>query len=1054
MFEKVILTITAILLFFKPGEVKSQNTEAFLKKFTVRQYTDEHGLPQNSVKSLAADKDGFIWLATENGLVRFDGLHFYTFGKQNTGITDSRLFELQPSLEADTNCFYASSHNATLKIKNGIALADSMYRKNFYHKIPFTKERDDEGFLSDGLPHKVNAANKTYLRCVILCPEAPGSYYITDKHKVEYFTNWNKSWEKVIPNKNYQNYFRLHNELYQFSKGYIQHILSSGSQSTPVKGDILKDDSYNAGKADPEIYWNNITNQVFILLRKKFYQLKQSHSGWNTKLIQDGFDFKMNNITSVYYDSRDGRLFLGSLTRGLFVISKKHFYTLTISNHDTANVMYAQTLNKNKEIVIPLGYAINCNRIGSEHAVKNLPSISSGLNQDRHAILTDQKHNLWIKNVNLLYQYNSKGDRLLHSWKFTDEIKTLYKGRDGRIWLAMKFQGLYYFDSEEITPRLFKLSGPQIKECSFLLQANDRELLVGTNAGLFQIDLKTGKAVMVPGTRDMNVRSLHISRYYTKGLFITTYESGVYLFTQNKLIQFPLDRNNYLAAAHCIAEDKKGYFWISTNKGLFRFAVPDMLRYATDRLKGLKPAQSLYYSYYTKENGFLTNEFNGGCQPCMLTLPNGKISLPSLNGLVIFDPQNIEPILGNHTLILDRYDVSGKTYINKSDTILLDKNPEHISFNVTIAHFGNENERQLSYQISSVNGKPGTQAWIPVEGKDPAIRFSGLPYGNYNLMIRSQNGFGLSNVLTKKILIKVPPHWYESIWFRILCLAAILCAIYGYARIRTVFLIRKNEKLEEMIRIRTAKLQETLSALRSSEKELNRQMYIRDRLVASISHDLRTPMKYLIQSAERIEGLIAKTQYQQVSQIGKTVTKSSAHIVRLLENMVVYIKAQMYDDRLKLKTVDLRLLIKEKIDLFTPAFKEQSNRLQINLSTGHRVCSDPHLLGIIVHNLIDNANKYTYNGLIRISTEVIENELHLIIKDSGRGMPDLLVEWLNIPASGQVSPPDEWDGIGLLIVKEISAMIGVNIYVDNQNGTSIRLIFAPVLESFDLINNK
>jgi ligand-binding sensor domain-containing protein len=48
-------------------------------QYTGSQYTSENGLPQNSIKDIAADSDGFIWLATEDGLVRFDGRQFKVF---------------------------------------------------------------------------------------------------------------------------------------------------------------------------------------------------------------------------------------------------------------------------------------------------------------------------------------------------------------------------------------------------------------------------------------------------------------------------------------------------------------------------------------------------------------------------------------------------------------------------------------------------------------------------------------------------------------------------------------------------------------------------------------------------------------------------------------------------------------------------------------------------------------------------------------------------------------------------------------------------------------
>jgi len=62
------------MLFLSVTSLRAQTTE--IEGYTIRHFTDENGLPQNSVKSIAADNAGFVWLATENGLVRFDGRSF------------------------------------------------------------------------------------------------------------------------------------------------------------------------------------------------------------------------------------------------------------------------------------------------------------------------------------------------------------------------------------------------------------------------------------------------------------------------------------------------------------------------------------------------------------------------------------------------------------------------------------------------------------------------------------------------------------------------------------------------------------------------------------------------------------------------------------------------------------------------------------------------------------------------------------------------------------------------------------------------------------------
>ena len=123
-----MLTRIFVLVILCLGSIAAQ-AQKYLDNYAVSHYTDENGLPQNSVKSIAADKNGFIWLATENGLVRFDGQRFYTFDKSNSSLLSPRFYSLLPDLSGDANRIYAIGDNMEdiLRIDGPNALDDSAY---------------------------------------------------------------------------------------------------------------------------------------------------------------------------------------------------------------------------------------------------------------------------------------------------------------------------------------------------------------------------------------------------------------------------------------------------------------------------------------------------------------------------------------------------------------------------------------------------------------------------------------------------------------------------------------------------------------------------------------------------------------------------------------------------------------------------------------------------------------------------------------------------------------------------------------------------------------
>src|SRR5882762_4235846 len=85
--------VCLLMLFLHPAKGSCFQNDT--SQYTTRHFTDENGLPQNSIKSIAADADGFIWLATENGLVRFDGHQFMNFNQENLAISTSRMLYIQ-----------------------------------------------------------------------------------------------------------------------------------------------------------------------------------------------------------------------------------------------------------------------------------------------------------------------------------------------------------------------------------------------------------------------------------------------------------------------------------------------------------------------------------------------------------------------------------------------------------------------------------------------------------------------------------------------------------------------------------------------------------------------------------------------------------------------------------------------------------------------------------------------------------------------------------------------------------------------------------------------
>lgn len=961
---------------------------------------------------------------------------------------------LQPDVSESRNVkrFYAVAENYEfIRIESGKALLDSEYYNNCILRIPFMRNPRKTSILANGAPNYMRewADPPNY---IIPIGSGKGNFYICHHEKIEYYSNWKKKFELPFADLKYWDCFTIDKNLYRFTKdASLTKITGTGLIRFELTGDILKDKAYNDQKNRSEIYWNNISDQVFVYFNKNLYQIKEtSGNNLNTTLVLKNFDFGERNISSIHFDSQNQRFFLGSVTNGLYILKRKEFITLRTTGSNLDNVFYGQTAYDSNSVLTPRGFVLSRNRQGTATINKELSVISSEKNSaDSYGILTDKQGKVWRKSGGVIYCYQIKENKLIGSWKINAEINHIYEGNDGTIWIGTRESGLFRINLSDPKPepKLFKKG--DLRRISFILEKNSDTLVVGTDHGVFLLNLLSKKTDVIEGTAKLYVRSMHLDQSIGKknrgNIWITTYEDGLFLFGENGLTKFPLDKNEFLTGAHCIFADKNDFFWITTNKGLFKVARKDLLNYAS--LSKTGGTSDVFYLRYTKEQGFYTNEFNGGCQPCAIRLGNKYVSLPSLDGLVWFIPEETRQELPTNKILLDRYELRGVHNFISNDTLNFPVDPQQIKIHLAMAYFGDLSNLDISYAIlRNTDKSPMGPDWLDLDGRETTISLGALGTGNYSLYVRNINGFGVGNYTIRKITIIVPPAWYETIWFKLACLILVILAVYLFLKVRLKIIKKENQLLELRIARRTRKLEHTLGALEKSEQELQRQMHIQTRLIASMSHDIKTPLKFVSKSAGRIDLMVRNKKFESVSELGKTIEFTADHMHHLLENLIGYVKTQVYGSNIQLEETNLKQSLSENLEIFKGVFNEHSNTFINEVDGSVTVNTNPQLLGIIVHNLVDNANKVCQGGFIKMHTEKRPPYMHLIISDTGPGMPDEILQWLNNESKSDSYEKSKvlaksYGGLGLTIVKEISMTLKIKIFVEKIDGTRIHLIF-------------
>ena len=252
---------------------------------------------------------------------------------------------------------------------------------------------------------------------------------------------------------------------------------------------------------------------------------------------------------------------------------------------------------------------------------------------------------------------------------------------------------------------------------------------------------------------------------------------------------------------------------------------------------------------------------------------------------------------------------------------------------------------------------------------------------------------------------------------------------------------RQKQRLEELVSERTAELEQTLTVLSKSQDELDHQVYLLTRVIASIAHDVNTPLKFIIAGAEQTGRFIGNGQLENAAEYNRQLERGLGNMAAFMENLLEFAKSQIRRGSLHMGNVNLAALAREKAGMFEQILASQRNTLQLSLDESLVVTSNTNLLGVILHNLLDNAAKNTRDGEIEIFTTVIEDQLHLQIRntaaflhaDAETGQPD----------PDAVREAKDTQGLGLMLVSDISALLNVDFAIGADAGKVTATVIFP-----------
>ncbi|MDP4254290.1 MAG: HAMP domain-containing sensor histidine kinase [Bacteroidota bacterium] len=998
----------------------------------VERYTTENGLPSNGIKGLEwDDATGFLWIATEAGVTRYNGADFRIWSKSNTpGLLSERMLLLQKNrsgriyaADESGSIFFVMQNSlqflvhirldtraSTAKLI-GLAASGPLFRQSA--DLPPGKFGYDCGMdvplpasdsqiliyhndATDGYASGLYDYRKGIREPAFLCPLQAGSRL-----------------------------FSLHGNLFVFDS---RHAFS---QVDPRAGRILPVRlGFDAAllkapvEGEERLYWENGMDFPILIVGTRAWLLDYRNNALSARLITASVPTDVPIYFAQYVD-KHGLLFLGTASKGLVVIRQRQVQTVkkerTYLIRNSA--YYSQLALPNGSILTSQGHIL-----GGPPPPPDLLPIKTPF--DNYLYLAPDSV-LWYSYGETIHGYSYRTRRTTEIKAGAGSITSGLIRSDGILYVANAI-GIGCLRDHRIDYG-YQYPRPDVNnDVPFaMMEWAPGQLLVATCQGLLRYDThrqKVDTILSLPGTC---VRALWKYKGY---LFIGTYGRGIFLWKNEVMRPIPLDRNNYLRYAHCFLPDKLGYCWISSNKGLFRVKPEDLIGAYE------KNTREVYYQYFGKDDGMDITEFNGGCTPCALTVRDSILSFPSMDGLVWVDPRKAAVPAPEGDLYIDDL-FADSLRVNMASLAMpnLPSSTRELDFHLAFPAWGNKENLYIEYQL-----EPSSPGWkfFGAQG-NPTLRLDNLAAGSYRLLIRRLTGGAdhPPSVIEARFRIIAP--WYQQAWAWLLALCCLSAVVMWIVRVRTRQLHARERKLQKEIEGKTRELQ-------SKNIELERTDQIKTRLISIISHDLVTPLKFLHLAGKKL--IEKKGEFPENLQIEtiREMMNTAGELELLSTNILNWIKYRNEDRRMAREHFHVHQLTSQLFRIFNYMARQKGLELINRVDEGLVLYQFIEPVKIVLYNLILNGINFSQQGYIEVSSSTSPEAVCLTIRDTGVGMTPEQIN--NIMADRFIISSANVDnrkgnGLGYLIIKDLLKIIRGTLTIGSERGQgTIVLIRLPVYE--------
>ena len=798
--------LAAVLLVAAPAAMAQAQEQKALDAYAREVWTTRDGLPHNQVNSIAQTPEGYLWFATWEGVVRYNGQEFRSFGRNNVpALQDSgiRAVSVGP-----TGSLVVSTSRGGVSVLRGEEWTTYTTKQGLAQDETFAAIEDRNGRIW-------------------VASESRGVTRL-DPEGATLFNTGNGLGSDV----GYA--------IVEDGSGAIW--AATGLGVARIEGDRVQNFSIDAGLPAGAVFSLALApdGQLYVGTEEGLYK------GRGGRFEPVGAGFPAVAVASLQVDQQ-GSLWIGTVSRGLFRLGDRgleHFDVsdglpnnrvaslfadregslwvgtnaglmrfadtpfVTIDSHQGLADDYVRALLQTREGEILIGTSRGMDRWRDEQ-VTNSPELSA------HSVLSiaqDQAGDIWMGTYStgllrwrdgVLLEQMTAGDGLP-----ANQVRAVHESRDGTLWIGTSRGLLRRKDGTSLVlgekdglPREFVLS---------LFEASDESLWVGTSNGAGRIrgdEITAVDLSAMDGAQD--VFGMHEDPDGT--LWFATDRGLVRRLRSGELSIVGGRQGLPVDAVFQVVVDSYGNFWLSSNAGVVYIRRDDMEAVANGT------GDRLDYQQFAEADGMGSAQCNGGAGPAALRATDGSIWVATAKGVAVVQPDQLPRYqLAPPPVVIEGLRVDDAS-TSATGSLVLPPGTRKLELDYVSLSYRTPEQIRYRYRLEGFDN-----GWVERNTRRNA-QYTNLPPGQYRFQVSAaQRGSGWSPE-TASVNFEIQPRFYQRAWFLPVAGSLLALFLYSLYRARVNQLKAREAQLSRIVDDRTRALSEKNGELELKNETIRKQ---------------------------------------------------------------------------------------------------------------------------------------------------------------------------------------------------------------------------------------